>query len=183
MPSEAESRTKWQGLKRKALVAWQGIKVEAPREDQVCRLTSQWNGRLRAAHSGAVHRRVRCQRLEVCARGVLRMGPRSSESAQGRAGIPREFSRPPSSPAPGGYSIEVLVFVRVSERARPEHKARACPGRGSALIQTEKSAGLIRAGSVGGKVHRRVKVRTLWNSSAWRSESARHRGVGSACKG
>ena len=25
------------------------------------RLTSQWNGRLRAAHSGAVHRRVRCQ--------------------------------------------------------------------------------------------------------------------------
>ena len=57
--SEAESRTNWQGLKRKALIAWQGIKVEALREDQVCRLTSQWNGRLRAAHSGAVHRRVR----------------------------------------------------------------------------------------------------------------------------
>ena len=39
LPSEAESRTNWQGLKRKALVAWQGIKVEAPWEDQVCRLT------------------------------------------------------------------------------------------------------------------------------------------------
>ena len=61
LPSEVESRTNWQGLKRKALVAWQGIKVEAPWEDQVCRLTSQWNGRLRAAHSGAVHRRVRAQ--------------------------------------------------------------------------------------------------------------------------
>ena len=66
LPSEAESRTNWQGLKRKALVAWQGIKVEALWEDQVWRLTSQWNGRLRAAHSGAVHRRVRCnQRIEV----------------------------------------------------------------------------------------------------------------------
>ena len=42
-------------------VAWQGIKVEALWEDQVWRLTSQWNGRLRAAHSGAVHRRVRRQ--------------------------------------------------------------------------------------------------------------------------
>ena len=42
-------------------VAWQGIKVEAPLVDQVCRLTSQWNGRLRAAHFGAVHRRVRRQ--------------------------------------------------------------------------------------------------------------------------
>ena len=61
LPSEAESRTNWQGLKRKALVAWQGIKVEALWEDQVWRLTSQWNGRLRAAHSGAVHRRVRRQ--------------------------------------------------------------------------------------------------------------------------
>ena len=59
LPSDTESRTNWQGLKRKALVAWQGIKVEALWEDQVWRLTSQWNGRLRAAHSGAAHRRVR----------------------------------------------------------------------------------------------------------------------------
>ena len=69
------------------------------------------------------------------------MGLRSSESAQGRAGIPREFSRPLSWPAPGGYSIEVLVSVRVSKRARPEHKARAWLGPGSALMQAEKSAG------------------------------------------
>ena len=61
LPSDTESRTNWLGLKRKALIAWQGIKVEAPWEDQVWRLTSQWNGRLRAAHSGAVHRRVRAQ--------------------------------------------------------------------------------------------------------------------------
>ena len=47
--------------KGKVFVAWQGIKVEALWADQVCRLTSQWNGRLRAAHSGAVHRRVRRQ--------------------------------------------------------------------------------------------------------------------------
>ena len=47
--------------KGKVFVAWQGIKVEALWEDQVWRLTSQWNGRLRAAHSGAVHRRVRRQ--------------------------------------------------------------------------------------------------------------------------
>ena len=61
LPSEAESRTNWLGLKRKALVAWQGIKVEALWEDQVWRLTSQWNGRLRAAHFGATQRRVRRQ--------------------------------------------------------------------------------------------------------------------------
>ena len=73
--------------------------------------------------------------------GVLRMGLRSSESSRGRAGIPRGFSRPLSWPAPGGYSIEVLVSVRVSERARPEHKARAWPGPGSAIMPTERSAG------------------------------------------
>ena len=66
---------------------------------------------------------------------------RSSESAQGRAGIPREFSRPPSSPAPGGYSIEVLVSVRVSGRATLEIKARAWSWPGSTIMQTEKSAG------------------------------------------
>ena len=42
-------------------VAWQAIKLEALWEDQVCRLTSQWNGRLRASHSGAAHRRGRRQ--------------------------------------------------------------------------------------------------------------------------
>ena len=47
--------------KGKVFVAWQGIKVEAPWADQVWRLTSQWSGRLRAAHSGAAHRRVRRQ--------------------------------------------------------------------------------------------------------------------------
>ena len=60
-------------------VAWQGIKVEALWADRVCRLTSQWNGRLRAAHSGAVHRRVRGQSQESIGRAcstciwVLRM--------------------------------------------------------------------------------------------------------------
>ena len=35
----------------------QAIQNQTP----VCHLTSQWSGRLRAAHSGAAHRRVRCQ--------------------------------------------------------------------------------------------------------------------------
>ena len=51
-------------------VAWQGIKLEALWEDQVCRLTSQWSGHLQAAPfrcrsrahlASAAHRRVRRQ--------------------------------------------------------------------------------------------------------------------------
>ena len=69
------------------------------------------------------------------------MGLRSSESAQGRAGIPRGFSRSASPSLTESASIEVLVSVRVSGRARPELKARAWSWPGSALIQTERSAG------------------------------------------
>ena len=54
-------------------VAWQGFKLEAPSEDQVWRLTSQWNGRLRAAHSGAVHRRVRRHMTKPRASGSIRI--------------------------------------------------------------------------------------------------------------
>ena len=73
--------------------------------------------------------------------GVLRMGLRSSESSRGRACIPRGFSRPASPSSIESSTIEGWVSVGVSERATLEHKARACPGPGSAIMPTERSAG------------------------------------------
>ena len=47
-------------LKSRAGEAWKANDVEAKRFSRSYRrLTSQWSGRLRAAHSGAAHRRVR----------------------------------------------------------------------------------------------------------------------------
>ena len=37
-------------------------KKNATQAGPVCHLTRQWSGRLRAAHVGAAHRRVRCQK-------------------------------------------------------------------------------------------------------------------------
>ena len=102
-------------------------------------LTSQWNGRLRAAHSGAVHRRVRRQRLVVRTRGVLRMELKRVESAQSRAGVPREFSRPHAWSLAEGSALPWLGPVLVSERARPEPKARAGARSGVAALPTDVS--------------------------------------------
>ena len=120
-------------------VAWQGIEVEAPWADQVWRLTSQWNGRLRAAHSGAVHRRVRRQRAWLCARGGLRMELRSAESPQGRANIPREFCRPDITSSSGGSAIQLFRSALVGERAGPQPTTLARLSPGSGTIPTEVS--------------------------------------------
>ena len=62
---------------------------------------------------------------------------RSAESPQGRANIPREFCRPDISSTADGSAKQLFRSVLVSERARLEPKALACPRLGSATIQTE----------------------------------------------
>ena len=73
------------------------------------------------------------------------MGPRRSESSRGRAGIPREFSRPASSSSIESSTIEVWVSVGVSERATLERKARACPGQAQLSFKPRGPLGFIRA--------------------------------------
>ena len=67
---------------------------------------------------------------------------RSTESPQGRASFPREFCRPDITSPSGGSAIQLFRSALVSERARPEPTALACPGSGSATQQTEVSAGV-----------------------------------------
>ena len=71
---------------------------------------------------------------------------KSAESREGRAGIPREFSRPASSSSTERSSIQLHCPVLVSERARPQCKALACLWRGSAAHQPEVSAEVLPRG-------------------------------------
>ena len=110
-------------------------------------LTSQWSGRLRAAHSGAAHRRVRYQRGKVV--GGLRMEPRNSERSQASANFSRVFYAPESSSPMCGSAIRTFRSSLASKRAKPKLKAQAAPGR----LQVHRSLifplRFVRASSIG----------------------------------
>ena len=65
---------------------------------------------------------------------------KSAGSSQGRANIPREFCQADISSPADGSAMRLFRPVLVSERARPEPKALACPASDSGTIQTEVSA-------------------------------------------
>ena len=77
------------------------------KEGRQCRrhITSQWSGRLRAAHSGAAHRRVICQRVEVRARVAF--------------GLCGSALKVLSSVSPSARVLSSGKFVQVGQRRNP----------------------------------------------------------------
>ena len=57
------------------------------------------------------------------------MEVRSVERSPGRAGVPREFSRPDALSPTGESAIELFGAVLVSERARPRPKRVLISGK------------------------------------------------------
>ena len=65
---------------------------------------------------------------------------RSAERPQGRARVPREFSRLDTRSPTQSAAIQLFNTVLFSGRARPKLKVRACPRQGSAALQIDRSA-------------------------------------------
>ena len=87
-----------------------------------CRLTSQWSGRLRAAHSGAAHRRVRRRLKQVVEFGAPTRQGRAlfRSSAQTKKGT-RRIAVSMNGPS---NALRYLFHCRVgcvSGKAQPEH--------------------------------------------------------------
>ena len=80
----------------------------------VCHLTSQWSGRLRAAHCGAAHRRVRCQ-IEIS-----------------------EFR-----PSSGGYERQRLCLMRRQRLEGPLQCASLFASLESGLSRWQRSADVL----------------------------------------
>ena len=59
----------------------------------------------------------------------LRMEVRSVERSPGRAGVPREFSRPDALSPTEESALELFGAVRVSEHARPHPKPVLISGK------------------------------------------------------